>query len=330
MKSSEPFRYVVAVGAAAALLVGCGGSQPPTGAPAAIPQSPATAGHADRSRSWMLPEAKSEDLLYVAALTNASAYVVDVFSYPRAKRVGQLAIEAWQLCSDPKGNVFITQGSRTGDDSKILEYAHGGTQPIATLNDPFNGAGGCAVDPATGNLAVANSGGLNGAGNVVVYPRASGTPIAYDVSFHAGYCGYDGGGNLFVMGYKQHRGGYAHPLAELADGGGQFTDIKLKKSIEYPMGVQWDGTYLVLGDGTNNINNGRLRQYQIDGNHGILQGGIRLGVTASDFLIQGSTVIVPDGVTDVWFLTYPGGVREKNIPINTPYGVTISTATSKS
>jgi hypothetical protein len=45
------------------LLAACGGSQPPIGAPRAMPQSPAIATHLDRSRSWMLPEAKSENLL---------------------------------------------------------------------------------------------------------------------------------------------------------------------------------------------------------------------------------------------------------------------------
>jgi hypothetical protein len=40
-----------------ALLAGCSGSQPPIGALGATPQGPAT--HAERSGSWMLPEAKS-------------------------------------------------------------------------------------------------------------------------------------------------------------------------------------------------------------------------------------------------------------------------------
>ena len=42
---------------AAALLAACGGSQPPIGAPGAIPQSPAIAQHATRGKSWMLPGA---------------------------------------------------------------------------------------------------------------------------------------------------------------------------------------------------------------------------------------------------------------------------------
>jgi hypothetical protein len=40
-----------------ALFVGCGGSQPPIGAPGAMRQSHAIATHPERRGSWMLPEA---------------------------------------------------------------------------------------------------------------------------------------------------------------------------------------------------------------------------------------------------------------------------------
>ena len=59
-------RYALTSCVAAAMLTGCGGSQPPIGAPGAMPQTSAIATHADRGKSWMLPEAKSQDLLYVS------------------------------------------------------------------------------------------------------------------------------------------------------------------------------------------------------------------------------------------------------------------------
>jgi hypothetical protein len=40
--------------------------QPPIGAPGAMPQGHAIATHAERGKSWMLPEAKTEDLLYAS------------------------------------------------------------------------------------------------------------------------------------------------------------------------------------------------------------------------------------------------------------------------
>jgi hypothetical protein len=65
---------------AAALLAGCGGSQPPIGAPGAMPLTSALATRADRGKSWMLPEAKSESSLYISDDLRSQVYV---FSYPR-------------------------------------------------------------------------------------------------------------------------------------------------------------------------------------------------------------------------------------------------------
>ena len=45
--------------AAVALLAGCGGSQPPIGAPGAMPQASALATNAGRGTSWMSAEAES-------------------------------------------------------------------------------------------------------------------------------------------------------------------------------------------------------------------------------------------------------------------------------
>ncbi len=70
-----------------------------------MPQTSAIATHADRGKSWMLPEAKSEDLLYVSAYSD-----VLVYTYPGGKQVGDLKgfNSAAGECVDSKGNVFIT------------------------------------------------------------------------------------------------------------------------------------------------------------------------------------------------------------------------------
>jgi hypothetical protein len=47
-------RYALSIGAAAALLAGCGGSQPPIDATGAMAQTFATAVHTNRGKSWML------------------------------------------------------------------------------------------------------------------------------------------------------------------------------------------------------------------------------------------------------------------------------------
>jgi hypothetical protein len=83
MNLSDVGRYILGCCVVAAL-VGCGGSQPPIGAPGAMPQGYAVATHADRGKSWMLSEAKSEDLLYVSAYVNH----VYVYSYPKGNSSG--------------------------------------------------------------------------------------------------------------------------------------------------------------------------------------------------------------------------------------------------
>ena len=147
-------RYAFSISTTAAMLAGCGGSQPPIGAPDALSQSRAIATHAERGGSWMLPESKSRDLLYVSSANNGSVYV---YSYPQLKLVGTLSSPnstATGECVDKMGDVFITTTNEQ-QSSTIYEYKHGGTQPVAELSEPGSGTG-CAIDPKTGNLAVAN------------------------------------------------------------------------------------------------------------------------------------------------------------------------------
>ncbi len=126
---------------AAALLAGCGGSQPPIGAPGAMPQTSAIATHARSGKSWMLPEAKSEDLLYVSTF-----YGVYVFKSPSGSLVGNLDVPGpGGLCSNRAGNIFVTAPG----DYEAFEYAHGGASPIAAFSDnyiDFNPVD-CSADP---------------------------------------------------------------------------------------------------------------------------------------------------------------------------------------
>ena len=173
-----------------AVLTSCGGSQPPIGAPGAMPRSHANAARNDRGASWMLPEAKSQDLIYAEG---AACEGICILRYPDGKRVGNIALSETSGgdCSDRNGNVFVT------NDSQVLKFAHGGTTPIASLSLPGTDAQACGVDPATGNLAVLFSG--SGA-NVAVFASASGTPATYETYMFSWGCGYDNSGNLFVSG----------------------------------------------------------------------------------------------------------------------------------
>lgn len=167
--------YAFGACAAIAILAGCGGSQTqfnPSGATQSVApflqRNGAMAVHPDHSRSWMAPEAKRDTLLYISDVGTNDVYV---YAYPTGIFLGTLTGFSGPEgeCVDKTGDVFIANYAA----SDILEYAHGGTSPIATLSDPGYLPESCAIDPTTGNLAVTNylTTGA-GQGNVAIYKDA--------------------------------------------------------------------------------------------------------------------------------------------------------------
>jgi hypothetical protein len=62
MKYSPPNHIALGIAVAAALLAGCGGSQPPIGAPGAMPQTSAIATHAEPGGLRVLPPDERDTL----------------------------------------------------------------------------------------------------------------------------------------------------------------------------------------------------------------------------------------------------------------------------
>jgi hypothetical protein len=159
------------------------------------------------------------------------------------------------LCVDKAGDVFVVD-ERAQD---IVEYAHGGTEPIATLNDSGNHPNGCAVDPLTGNLAVA--GGLLGGGNVAIYSGTGGSPVVYpDLKNRTDFwCAYDSRSDLFIDPWDQY-GGW---IAELPAGSTKLIDIYLGHGINPGGDIAWDGKHVVVGNPSEQPN-GPSTLYQLD------------------------------------------------------------------
>ncbi len=272
---------------------GCGGPQSAIGnlsalSQAALPQAATPAGRGD--------------LLYVSDTETSDVYV---FSYPKGKLVRTLTgfTDPAGECVDKSGDVFITN---TGA-SNILEYAHGGSTAVATLNDPGYFPTGCSVDPVTGNLAVTNFSTSNsGPGNVILYRHAKGKPTGNYMDSAIDnmlLCSYDNAGNLFLDGLSQ---GNAFQFAELRKGGTSLFNVKLNQNIQNAGGVEWDGTNVAVGDQATNV----IYQFAITGKKGQKVGSTPLsGATeVFQFWIDGSKVIGPNAYgADVGIWHYPAG-----------------------
>jgi hypothetical protein len=309
-----------------ALLVGCnaGGSQlTPSGA---LAQNAARAHH---SGSWMAPDAKKENLVYVSdggGLTT-SGNGVYVYSYPEGKLKGTLTgVDGPQgMCVDATGDVWVTNT----DTTELTEFAHGGTAPIATLSDPGEFPDGCAVDPTTGNIAATSlctSPNCGQGGDLAIYKKGTGTPTTYsDPSIRDFYfCSYDASGDLFLDGAGQT----GSILAELPSGGNSLVNIKLDFiTIDYPGGVQWDGKDLAIGDQVYaGSSAGVIYRVKVKGTIGKPVGETVLDdqsqpVNVGQFWIQGNRVVGPSYPTSAGIWKYPaGGAALKILPGEAPYG----------
>jgi hypothetical protein len=321
---------------AAAMLAACGGSQPPIGAPGAIPKTSAVATHTARGGSWMLPEAKSEDLLYIS---NDGDATVSVFAYRSGRLVGTLTGFGvpWGLCSDKAGNVFVTDWSK----EQVVEYLHGGSNPIKTLEDPYYSPDDCAVDPLTGDLAVASLSGQGSvsypAGDISIYAKAQGVPKVYTIATNPHFvaCAYDDVGNLFAdaFGYNYGR---LFQMVELARHHKNLVELRFRPQLspsDGPAGLQWDGKYIALA-----IANNTIYQYSVrngvaheQGSTGLSGQGVDLGLFSVGKFGSGSqsTQLIALGSNEAQYYNYPAGGMPTGLITNgldRPLGITGSRA----
>jgi hypothetical protein len=319
MRRFDLGRYMLCGCVAAALLAGCGESQPPIAAPGAMTQSPA---HIAPRHNWMALEGRGRDLLYVS-----EGELVFVYTYPRGKLVGSFGVGAEFLCSDESGYVYMPAPFA----GEVLVYAHGATNPTTTLNDPdFPFA--CSVDPTTRNVAVTSN-----YGNVVTifpYNRRRGWRFGKQYSDadmrSAAFCAYDGKGNLFVDGVDKS-GNFM--LAEVPKGSTTFNAISVNQNFKAPGGVQRDGKYLAiadLGNGSNSL--GVIYRFTISGSAATEVSSTQLqdSLARAQFWIQDSTIIGPvdyGSVRAVGFWSFPGGGSPtKTFSDTAPFGATVSVA----
>jgi len=225
---------------AAAMLAGCGGSQPPIDTQGVVPQTSAIARHTARGKSWMLPEArKAKRLLYISDARTNNVFVYNYYTRLPVGTLTGFSHPAGQ-CVDAKGDVWIPNFSGT----TILEYRHGGVQPVKTLTtDTY--VQGCSVSP-NGDLAVdAKSPESSYGDELQVWHNASGSPTNYVGSARCSYMsppGYDGDGNLFV---ETNFSGDTN-VCEVAAGSDRLQLLFVQRGQICCGSVMWDGRHITL------------------------------------------------------------------------------------
>lgn len=226
------FGFALNISLVAALLTGCVSMQAPIGAPGALRPNAGIKSSGTRNT----------DLLYVVDGRKA------VFlTFPQGEQVGELSGIGHPLnvCSDTAGNVWSTS-SLDRNDYRLYEFAHGGTEPIATLDVPkMKSAVACAVNPINRDLAVLNNYGGTGNDSVLIWPGGarSVTPIEYPVDFVPTACAYDKHGDLLATGWEDSDGYY---FAEKKYYATQFKNITVKPHTFLAGSVRWDGRHFAV------------------------------------------------------------------------------------
>ncbi|MGB6516902.1 MAG: hypothetical protein WBE79_00190 [Candidatus Cybelea sp.] len=187
----------------------------------------------------------SDALLYVSDTTSDA---VRMYSFPQLMFEGSVHVgDPEGLCVDDRtGNVWVVSTVY----SKVIEFAHGGATPIATLLDGHQYPDACAADPVTGDLAVANfNDGGSDPGSVSIYKTSRGSARLFTDRniYFVSFLTYDGKGNLFVDGSNRTLSRFR--LAELARGAKKLEDLSLTGTrIKAPAGVVYQHGVLAIGD----------------------------------------------------------------------------------
>lgn len=335
MRTLELGRSAALIAGAIALLHGCNGV--PTGAGSGVlPQGPPGGATHSHGGSWMDPDARQHDLLYV---TNGNG-VVNVYRYWQHTLAGVLTdfSQPEGECVDSADNVYVADyGAK-----KIYEYAHGGKTAINTIDASPYSPFGCAVNPKNGDLAVANSWARGTRGNIAIYRNAKGKPVIYTYPYISGFrsVAYDNKGNLLATDANNYSSSYygAH-FAYLPKNGIKLIYMRFCTNTSscygwwlYVDGIQWDGKYWVF----NSYN--YLLRWTIANNQSTYVDDIVLSGTYEDYLgpfwfyrkalkspvtqVVGSTYFDSRGAVLYW--KYPAGgnsIASVTKDLDAPFGV---------
>jgi DNA-binding beta-propeller fold protein YncE len=221
-------RYVLSGCVAAAMLAGCGRSQPPIGAPGAMPQDGSTIGiRADRGGSMREAESAKPSFLYVASLFfELSKFTLDGSKPLRTVRLRNS--NGFQgLAVNPQGYLFVESGNLS--EGTISVYDARTLRAVREIGGTYvpwlvSGPGGYVYGANCGDAIY------------VIAPEGTGV-VGFVTDHVVGACklAFDPSGDLFVE--NQHSIAIYTPIG--TSGQWQFTR-ELKKGIRHPNALGFD------------------------------------------------------------------------------------------
>jgi hypothetical protein len=317
-----------------------------------LPQSSVhvMAPHSARFRSWTAANLGPQDLLYVS---NSNG-LVNIYHYWQKTLVGILTNFNTPMgeCVDNKRNVYITDYAA----ETIVEYPHGGSTAIRTIKDSPYAPDSCAIDPTSGDLAVANYDTPatysynDDDGNVAIYTHGKGKPHIYgNKQGRFTTLGYDDAGDLLAtdLDYYYYGFYYTTYFYYLPKHGTQALKIDLpnnqftSSSYGWPaaQSINYDGTYwVVTADNTMfrytiGVNAQEIDDMPLTGASGYVAQIALYRRTAKSQAVQ---AVAADGnyhranIVDYWKYPVSGDpFATLSSDLDAPYGAAISLRTSK-
>jgi hypothetical protein len=295
MRPRYPVRHALNI-SVAALLVGCGGSQPPIAAPGAMPSIRV---------NDMAHVRDTIRALYVD--DNGDNGVVDIFKNGSWKKIGSISEGIGTTGPnwvDANGNLYVAQLSPTD----VAEYAPGTTSPSFTYSqgmlEPFD----VATDRG-GNVYEADQGG----GSVNEYPQDTNT-ISASCTIGAAVVesvAVDGSGDVFVgflNSYTQQG-----QIMEYADGLAGCHGTTLGVTLGFPSGMAFDkkNNLVVCDEGNNSVD---IVAPPYSAVSGTLGSGYRIPLSVRINRRNNQAYVADDGLPRAVFVfAYPAGSLIKKL-----------------
>jgi hypothetical protein len=315
-------RKVFAPVAALAVLAGCAGSGSPAPAPLALGGTASAARAAGSAKTG---------LIYVADLSNSAVHIYPLGGKNQTE-IGLIkSVPGLEyLAVDGAHNLYVVEFGA----GKVLVFPRGAKKPSRTLVVEPSGAFPNAVAISqSGEVAV----GQFQTTGIEFYRKGATKPfktVAPPAGFSAGFCAYDGSGNLYVVLSASNQ---ASHIGEIAGGGKgtSITDLGANTGITNAKGIQVDtnGNLGVIGDaGTLNVykagsntllSTASLADPPSDGPNP--NGGFSLLKSGSDLYL--ASAILKGSLGQAYKYAYPAGGAIRNaITVQNPPGGSGETA----